>query len=79
MRDIMAGMDDKDRQCLLIYKPLVYDSHLSGVCLAEMSRLMVFLGDVFRNGIRMLLLGSTVVTCSASVYGCFWMNFIFST
>ena len=79
MRDIMAGMDEKDRECLLIYKPLVYDSHLSGVCLAEMSRPMVFLGDDFRNGFRMLLLGSTVVTCSASVYGCFWMNFIFST
>ena len=37
MSDIMAGMDEKDRECLLIYKPLVYDSHLFGVCLAEMS------------------------------------------
>ena len=44
MRDIMAGVDEKDRECLLIYKPLVYDSHLSGVCLAEMSRPMDFSG-----------------------------------
>ena len=44
MRDIMAGMDEKDRECLLIYKPLVYDSHLSDVCLAEMSRPMDFSG-----------------------------------
>ena len=79
MRDIMAGVDEKDRGCLLIYKPLVFDSHLSGVCLAGMSRPMVFLGDDFGNGFRMLLLGSTVVTCSASVYGCFWKTFIFST
>ena len=39
MRDIMAGMDEKDRE-LLIYKPLVFDSHLFGVRLAEVYRSM---------------------------------------
>ena len=32
------------RTLLLIYKPLVYDSHLFGVCLAEVSRSMGFSG-----------------------------------
>ena len=32
------------RMLLLIFKPLVYDSHLSGVCLAEVSRSMDFSG-----------------------------------
>ena len=49
MRDIMAGVDEKDRECLLIYKPLVYDSHLSCVCLAEMSRPMDFSGRCFQE------------------------------
>ena len=43
MRDIMAGMDEKDRE-LLIYKPLVFDSHLFGVRLAEMFWSMDFSG-----------------------------------
>ena len=41
MRDIMAGMDEKDRECCCSStRPLVYDSHLSGVRLAEVYRSM---------------------------------------
>ena len=78
MRDIMAGMDEKDRECLLIYKPLVYDSHLSGVCLAETPGLWIFLGDDLRM----------VSVCFFSVrqwlhvrrrLRLLWKNFIFST
>ena len=35
---------------LLIYKPLVYNSHLSGVCLAEVYRSMDSSGPRFDSG-----------------------------
>ena len=81
MRDIMAGMDEKDRECCCSStSPLVYDSHLFGVCLAEVSRSMDFSGRWLPERFPYAtLLGSTVFTCSASVYGCFRKNFIFST
>ena len=58
---------------LLIYKPLVFDSHLFGVGLA--SGVQVY-GFFWKTSSGMfpysVLLGLTVVTCSASVYVCFW-------
>ena len=64
---------------LLIYKPLVFAVTCPVFVLLRCPGLWAFLGDDFRNVSVSSLLGSIVVTCSASVYGCFWKNFIFST
>ena len=80
MRDIMAGMDEKNRECCCSSTcPLYMTVTCLVFVLPRCPGLWFFLGDDFRNCFRMLLLGSTVVTCSASVYVCFWKNFIFST
>ena len=52
MRDIMAGMDEKDRMLLLIYKPLVFAVTCSVFVLPRCTGLWTLLGDDFRNGFR---------------------------
>ena len=45
MRDIMAGMDEKDRECCCTStSPLYVTVNLFSVCLAEVSRSMDFSG-----------------------------------
>ena len=71
MRDIMAGMDEKDRECCCPpTSPLFMTVTCPVFVLPRCPGLWTFLGDDFRNSFRMLL---------SSVRQWLHKNFIFST
>ena len=79
MRDIMAGMDEKDRECCCSSTSPLYMTVTCPVfVLPRCTGLWTLLGDDFRIGFRISSVRQWIHFL-ASFFGCFWKNFIFST